>query len=375
MEESFESIVVLDNGSSTIRCGFSGDDAPKEVFPNVVGSYKKLKFVGSQATRRRKSSLQLQNPVVEGVVQNWESMEQVWRFAYDKALGLGESGMSESAVLLSESPINPKAKREKTTSIYFESFAVPAFFLQVQSVLSLFASGRHTGCVIDSGFQVTHAVPVYEGFVLPKTVRSMHVGGAHLTKWMRVCLKEDPRCVGDKGDGADLYSMFDEETLREIKEKLGYVAIDLDAEIEDAECVTYELPDARKIQLGDARFKCPEALYRPNIMTGTSTVIDDDSVQDIILQAIQSCDADLRRDMYDEVVCSGGSTLFPGSVERLRNELKEKNASVHSMNDRDTNAAWIGGSILSALGSFDSMWITKAEYEEAGAAVIHRKCF
>ena len=92
------------------------------------------------------------------------------------------------------------------------------------------------------------------------------------------------------------------------------------------------------------------------------------------------CTIDIRRDLYSNVVLSGGSTLFPGIQSRLKKELCNfAQRWVHPFimivaPPERLYSAWIGGSILSSLSTFQEMWITKAEYEEFGSSIVHKKC-
>lgn len=103
------------------------------------------------------------------------------------------------------------------------------------------------------------------------------------------------------------------------------------------------------------------------------------ALQEMVYQSIMKCDLDVRKDLYSNIVLSGGTTMLPGTPERLSKELQGlvptgTKLNVAGPNDRRF-LAWMGGSILSSLATFTSMWISKTEYIENGPNIVHRKCF
>ena len=92
--------------------------------------------------------------------------------------------------MLTETSLNPKADRERVAEIMFETFNVPYLFLHLQAVLSLLASGRTTGVVVDSGETVSHVVPIFESYAIPHATIKIPLGGRDLTNYMRKILKE-----------------------------------------------------------------------------------------------------------------------------------------------------------------------------------------
>jgi actin-related protein len=374
MEADEQAVVVIDTGTGTTKCGFAGDDAPRSIFRTIVGKPRvpgimvgtdlRDTYVGEEAIEKR-GLMNVSHPIKRRLIENWDEMERVWHHAFYNQLKIAPE---DHPILLSESPLNPFSHKERTLEIMFETFTVPALYCEVQATLGLFASGKTIGLVVDSGEGITHTVPVYEGYTCVHAVNKLEIAGRDITALMR-------NLLDDRG-----YSFTTPKELDIVqiaKEKLCYVSEDYSNEVKAQEDtgeadVFYELPDKHSILVSAERFKAPEALFDPS-----KNAVHDDGVHHKVYQSIMKCDQDVRKEMYDNILLVGGSTLLPGLKERLRKEVQAlapvgTRPKVIDPLEREFTV-WIGGSVLASLSSFQRMCITKQQYDEQGSRILKIK--
>jgi len=255
--------LVVDNGSGVVKAGFSGEDAPRAIFPSIIGRPKNIavlvgveckdEYIGDEAQQKR-GILKISYPIEHGIVKYWDDMEKIWNHTFYVELRVSPD---EHPVLLTEAPHNPKVNREKMTQIMFETFNVPAMYVAIQAVLSLYSAGRTTGIVVDSGDGVTHTAPIYEGFSIPHAVSKVAIAGRDLTTFLAKLLLER---------SYKFTSSAELEIVRDIKEKLCFVALDYEEALKKSYSSSefeknYEMPDGKIITIGNERFVAPELFF------------------------------------------------------------------------------------------------------------------
>ena len=372
MQNTNYSTIVIDIGSGLIKAGFGGEDGPRNIFNSIVGVPKMLglmvgmeqkeRYVGDEAI----SKLEIMNfnsPIQRGQIADWDKFETLMHYLlYNEMKVVPE----EVSVLITESPLSSKDNRSKLAEILFQTFNVEKIHIANSSMLGLFAYGKTSGLIVDSGFNITSSVPIYEGFPLQHASVKLDIGGEDLSKnLLEMIQKElDPS-----------YKLIKGRILADdIKEKLGYISLNSKEE-ENGEDVSYTLPDGKDIHLSNELWKCCDKLFNPgednkNLM----------SVKDMVVDSISKCDDDVKNDIKEYICLIGGNTLLKNFPEKLRGDLSDSNELGNfnlSYAPERQFSAWIGGSIVSSLDNFHYMWVTKEEYDENGKTLVavDSKCF
>jgi actin-like protein 6A len=412
------SAIVIDAGSSCTRGGFAGEENPKVVFPSNVGvvlgsegsleegSTKNSYYVGTNSLAFRRDFMEMKSPFDHGLVSDWEMMEQLWDHAFLHQLRIEPS---KHPLLISEPSFNTRPLREKLTELIFEKYQTPALFVSKAGVLTAFASGKASALVLDSGGGVTSATPVHDGYVLQKCIVKSSLAGDLLTQEYRSILekrgvqirphfmiKSKKEVEGRTGQfevqlkdlpntTASYRDYAISEVVRDIKETVCRVSdITFNEEANsNIPAVAYELPDGHTVELGTDRFSIPELMFNPSPINKKEGAAEEFiGAQHMIYNSVGKCDPDIRRELFNSIIVTGGNTLLPQFSERLHKELLDKSPpQMYKVKILATTSpaerkysVWIGGSILASLGTFQQMWMSKQEYEEHGAHLVERKC-
>jgi len=389
MDSSGDRIVVCDNGTGFVKCGFAGSNFPEFIFPSMVGrpilrasarvgdvEVKDL-VIGDEASELRQM-LECSYPMDNGIVRNWDDMKHL----YDYTFGPTKLNVdpTHAKILLTEPPLNPLKNRERMGELMFETYGFNAMHVAIQATLTLIAQGLMTGVVIDSGDGVTHICPVYDGLSLPHLTRRLDIAGRDITKYLIKLLLLRGYAFNQSADF---------ETIRQLKEKLCYVAYNVEKEEELSLETTVlvensTLPDGRVIKISGERFQAPEILFQPHLVD-----VDSPGIAEMLFNTIQSSAIDTRQEFYKHIVLSGGSTMYPGLPSRLEREIKQLYLERVLKGDTGRLAkfkikiedppqrkhmVYLGGSVLANIMKDrpTDFWITKENYNEIGPSIFNK---
>ncbi|KAI6190045.1 Actin-related protein 2 [Aphelenchoides bicaudatus] len=384
MDSHGRKIIVVDNGTGFVKCGYAGANFPEHIFPSAVGrplvrSTQRINniqikdlMVGEECTELRQM-LNVNYPMENGVVRNWDDMGHI----YDYTFGAQKLDIDpkDCKLLLTEPPMNPNKNREKLFEVMFEQYGFHALYIAIQAVLTLYAQGLLTGVVVDSGDGVTHICPVFEGCALQHITQRLDVAGRDITRYLIKLLLLRGYAFNHSADF---------ETIRQLKEELCYVAYNVEQEQKLALETTvltasYTLPDGRAIKVGAERFEAPEVLFQPHLID-----VEKSGLSELLFEAIQGADMDCRLELFKHIVLSGGTTMYPGLPSRLERDLKQlylhrvlrgktENFGKFKIRieapARRKHMVFMGGAVLANLmRDQESFWVTRDEYHEKGVA-------
>ncbi|XP_069112430.1 actin, cytoplasmic 1-like isoform X2 [Argopecten irradians] len=362
--------VVIDNGSHTIKAGYAANDAPLILFRTVTGAplhqdktndgESKKCYVGDEVINDM-DALDIRRPIERGVVTDWDAMERIWDFTF-KSL---DATPSDKNVLLTDLQMNPKWNREKMAQVMFEKFQPQGMFVFSPNVLSHYANGRVSALLLESGFEVTSVVCIYEGRKIAQSMFRSDIGGNDVTHYLIELLGKR---------GYSFTTPKEIEEVRTMKETCAFVSLDPEAEKEDKIKKELTCSDGTTICLGNERFQCMEAMFNPTLI-GSSAC----GIHELILKSIEACPIHVRADIYVNLILSGGNTKVAGLADRIDQELRKVlptrfRKRVIAPPER-LYSSWIGGSIVSSLTTTQNLCMRSADYEEFGPNVVYNPGF
>uniref|UniRef100_A0AC35FKE9 Actin-related protein 3 n=1 Tax=Panagrolaimus sp. PS1159 TaxID=55785 RepID=A0AC35FKE9_9BILA len=409
---------VIDNGTGYTKLGFAGNNEPQFIIPTAIavkedknpeGGMQGLSirggpgatipdldfYIGDDALSPQASTYSVKYPIRHGIVDDWSLMEKYMERSIFKYLRVDPE---DHHFLLTEPPLNTPENREFTAEIMFETFNVPGLYIAVQAVLALAASWPSreqadrslTGVVIDSGDGVTHCIPVAEGYVIGSCIKHIPIAGRDVTFFIQNFFRER----GEKVPPEMSY-----EVAKAIKEKYCYVCPDICKEfgkyhddptkwLKEYDGIHNITKKPFKCDVGAERFMAPEIFFQPEFISGGDFSTPLSAVVDNVCQM---CPIDTRRNLYKNIVLSGGSTMFKDfdfgrrlqrDIRKLSdyrlNQVHEANRGAQAPTPIEVNvhthkmqryAVWFGGSMLASTPEFYKAAHTRQEYLEKGPSI------
>ena len=371
-------LVVLDVGSGLTKGGRASQSLPSVVVPTVAGAApKKISVLKKKAAEEDSvmggkpyligedaiaaiGRINVDSPMEHGVVKNWGQMEHILRSVLD-TLG---ADIAQDGVVLTQPSFNPLENSETFAQLMFETFDAKSFAFASQGPCALYASGRTTGIVLDSGEGITQCLPIYDSFIVNRAANRINIGGKDVGDHFTRILFER---------GYNFTGPADRFLVQKIKEELCYVSTDYAKELDGPEAEILEsfgLPDGQSIEVGKERFRATEILFNPTIIHSEMP-----SFPTFVTTAVKGCGLDIRPHLLGNIVLTGGNTMFNGFADRIKEDVLKffpgfGGVKVVEAPDRKY-AVWAGASVLSTLSSFKESIIPKAAYEEHGPSIVH----
>ncbi|CCA69498.1 related to ACT1-actin [Serendipita indica DSM 11827] len=406
------SALVLDIGAHTVRAGYAGDDAPKAVFSSSYGyrdepssegdgsmTTRKV-WVGHQGPALWKANQEVGSPFREGVLEDFTYVPNLINHAFNETL---RCDPADHPVLVTEPAWNTEANRERMAEILFEEFKVPAFYIANSGVLTSFAAGQGTALVVDIGSYWSSVVPVVDGFVLRKGIQRSALSVLQHLSSNQILMKRGVRLISHQLIASKMPVPLDtppKVTLREdrmSKTTESWSAWSNARELEEWRMAVggvfdisyatqqgipragkqYEFPDGFTSIFYQERFLPGECYFSQDALGNAPNLPP--PLPHVLHSSLAACEPDLKAQLLQNIILTGGGSLLNGFPERLNNELNKmwpgKIKLIASGNQVERQySAWIGGSILASLGTFHQLWISKAEYQEHGRSIVSQRC-
>ncbi len=374
--------IIIDCGSGSVKFGFCNEKFPKSILSSSINN--KNQNINNDS---KKKDLKIKD-LLGNIEKNLNNNARINILDDSEFIGNCLSNIFSSElkinpeeynILLSEPPNNTVRNRENLYQIMFEKYSAKACYLANSSILSVFAAGKTSGISVDSGESCSHFLPIYEGYGIKQALISSNIAGKELNEFLLKLLSE-------KGINFNFTENQKKIILTDIKEKFNYISNEYENELHnfskkgEAFYTNYTLPDQTLLKMGTEKFRCPEALFKPNLIGKANEEGWHEKINKVVLSLdLKKEDDDeekIKKELYSNIILSGGNSMFKGLPERIAAETTKLSGlnycDVIAIPER-RYSSWIGGSILSSISVFQSLWITKEDYEEDGSQIINQK--
>lgn len=327
-------------------------------FPSVVVKEGSNYYVGDAALEKSKNAnLSPSYLAKNGVITDWQVFKEIIRHTFATL----NVNASEHYILITETPLNPKANCEKMASIFFEDFNVKGIYVAINAVLSLYSTNLTSGMVLHSADGVSHAVPIYEGYAIPHAIIRLDIGKRDLADYLVQIMQEN------KGP------TINKEVAYNIINKNLYIPKDFEAEMQKPESEVSQSVDGQNFDVGNERFRTTEVLFQPPFIGMNSA-----GIHETTYNSIMKCDVDIRKMLYKNIILSGNNTNYPGIVDRMKKEIAALAPStmvINIISGADNEIiVWKGGQLLVPKVT-NQMWINRNEFDAEGPSIVHKKYF
>lgn len=352
--------MVIDAGVGFTKMGFTDIEPSNKVIPSVYAVGKEgQKSYGYEAISNRKTA-ELRTLGDREFIQDWEHAKEFFLDLYRREFKVEPTSQ---CVYLGVHNTLKKGYKEKLLQLFLEELRCPAFYLSPTSLLSLYGSGKLVGAILDVGHGSTTISASYEGLLNEHQEFTVPIAGQDIDDLIK-------KALGNKVE--------DSEFIRNIKHNKCKLNADLYLKKNPETSPgyadqNYTLPDGSTVTIGSAVVNAAEVLFRP-ALAGKRCL----GVHEVVYECVGQADYDARRELYANLVLTGGCFATPGLADAVVNQVNSMIPNVFRARVEEVenfqSLAWMGGAIVSSMNTFQSNWITRAQLEEHGPSIVLRKC-
>lgn len=360
MASETKNILVLDNGLWEMKVGFAGDEAPRYLQRSLVGFPKNPAitvssghpeiYIGNEV-QPHADVLDIRRPLQGTDKIEWSVLEKCWRALFYNEV---KSKLDDFPLLITCSSHFDTKHKMRVAELFFENFDFPALNFQLSNVTGLYAQGRTTGLVLDSGFSRTTAVPVFEGYPIEERQLEIKFGGNSVNQTFRSLLQSS---IDSQKESF--------ETQSDFFRFYGYNFNELYYEQNRVKSY-FSGSDGLKLTLPDGNLVTVNQLAINSFINESAT-----RLSNAIVSASKLCEDKYRSEMLQNFCLIGGNTLIPGLERQILAQLTSDGLKDIVLNERTDEekryAAWTGGSLFASLDCFNELLVRRFEYEESGA--------